>query len=279
MPGWRAAATRMPLIERKAEAAGARRARLLDPVAAWYCRQRPDRHATARQRRPHGRIAFKTGTSYGYRDAWAVGFDGQLTIGVWVGRPDGAPVPGLVGRTGAAPILFDAFARSGHGRRRWRLRQRACCSPPTGQAAAAAATLHLGRKLQRRRRAATHHVSAGRRRAGAGRRPSGRPGCLEDCRRGRMPLTVMVNGVPVPSSGSRRSLTFSLTGPVSCVSTVMDARGAPTASWSGCSKAAHRPSVELAESNACAYCATGANESSFKTRNPVWSARPVSPMD
>src|SRR5262249_11035612 len=63
---------------------------------------------------PPGRIAFKTGTSYGYRDAWAVGFDGRMTIGVWVGRPDGAPVPGLVGRSAAAPILFDAFARSGY---------------------------------------------------------------------------------------------------------------------------------------------------------------------
>ena len=62
---------------------------------------------------PHGRIAFKTGTSYGYRDAWAIGFDGRMTIGVWVGRPDGAPVPGLYGRASAAPILFDAFARSG----------------------------------------------------------------------------------------------------------------------------------------------------------------------
>src|SRR5262249_54367182 len=61
----------------------------------------------------HNRIAVKTGTSYGYRDAWAGGFDGRYTIGVWVGRPDGAPVPGLVGRTAAAPILFDAFARTG----------------------------------------------------------------------------------------------------------------------------------------------------------------------
>ena len=40
-----------------------------------------------------------------------MGFDGRYTIGVWVGRPDGAPVPGLVGRMAAAPILFDAFAR------------------------------------------------------------------------------------------------------------------------------------------------------------------------
>ena len=51
-------------------------------------------------------IAYKTGTSYGYRDAWAVGFDGRLVIGVWVGRPDGTAVPDLTGRNAAAPILF-----------------------------------------------------------------------------------------------------------------------------------------------------------------------------
>ena len=84
----------------------------MEPVAAWYVGNilsgtPPPEHA------PGGRIAFKTGTSYGYRDAWSVGFDGKRTIGVWVGRPDGAPVPGLTGRTAAAPILFDAFARSG----------------------------------------------------------------------------------------------------------------------------------------------------------------------
>src|SRR6185312_12975450 len=60
-----------------------------------------------------GRIAFKTGTSYGYRDGWSIGFDGKTVIGVWVGRPDGAPVPGLAGITGAAPILFEAFDRLG----------------------------------------------------------------------------------------------------------------------------------------------------------------------
>src|SRR4029079_17556169 len=48
-----------------------------------------------------------------YRDAWSVGFDGKRTIGVWVGRPDGSPVAGLIGRVAAAPILFDAFARIG----------------------------------------------------------------------------------------------------------------------------------------------------------------------
>jgi penicillin-binding protein 1C len=86
--------------------------RLMDQVAAWQVGNvligtPPPENAA------HNRIAFKTGTSYGYRDAWSVGFDGRMTIGVWVGRPDGAPVPSLVGRTAAAPILFDAFARTG----------------------------------------------------------------------------------------------------------------------------------------------------------------------
>jgi penicillin-binding protein 1C len=86
--------------------------RLMDQVAAWQVGNvlmgtPPPENAA------HNRIAFKTGTSYGYRDAWSVGFDGRMTIGVWVGRPDGAPVSGLIGRSAAAPILFDAFARSG----------------------------------------------------------------------------------------------------------------------------------------------------------------------
>ena len=55
------------------------------------------------------RIAWKTGTSYGYRDAWAIGFDGAHVVGVWIGRPDGASVPGLSGRTAAAPLLFESF--------------------------------------------------------------------------------------------------------------------------------------------------------------------------
>jgi penicillin-binding protein 1C len=60
-----------------------------------------------------GRIAFKTGTSYGFRDALAIGFDRSTTIGVWVGRPDNGATAGLIGREAAAPILFDAFDRLG----------------------------------------------------------------------------------------------------------------------------------------------------------------------
>ncbi|SLN31006.1 Penicillin-binding protein 1F [Roseovarius albus] len=58
-----------------------------------------------------GRLAYKTGTSYGHRDVWAIGFDGAHVAGVWVGRPDGTPLPGAFGGDLAAPILFDAFQR------------------------------------------------------------------------------------------------------------------------------------------------------------------------
>ncbi len=54
-------------------------------------------------------IAFKTGTSYGYRDAWAAGVGNGHAVVVWMGRADGAPRPGVTGREGALPILFDAF--------------------------------------------------------------------------------------------------------------------------------------------------------------------------
>lgn len=58
---------------------------------------------------PQNGLAFKTGTSYGHRDAWAAGFDGRHVIAVWMGRPDGTPVPGVFGGDVAAPLLFDAF--------------------------------------------------------------------------------------------------------------------------------------------------------------------------
>jgi penicillin-binding protein 1C len=86
--------------------------RVTDPVAAFYIADIL-RGAAPPANALSGRIAFKTGTSYGFRDALAVGFDRGTTIAVWVGRPDNGPTPGLIGRQAAAPILFDAFERLG----------------------------------------------------------------------------------------------------------------------------------------------------------------------
>jgi penicillin-binding protein 1C len=56
------------------------------------------------------RIAWKTGTSFGFRDAWALGVSGNYTLGVWIGRPDGTPNPGFFGANIAAPLLKDIVA-------------------------------------------------------------------------------------------------------------------------------------------------------------------------
>src|SRR5215831_117881 len=60
-------------------------------------------------RGPYRGFAWKTGTSFGFRDAWAVGVSDRYTIGVWVGRPDGTPNPGFFGANVAAPLLTDIF--------------------------------------------------------------------------------------------------------------------------------------------------------------------------
>ena len=85
---------------------------LLEPVAAWNVADILSGVMPPLGSGQRG-IAYKTGTSYGYRDAWSVGFDGNYVLGVWVGRPDNGAVPGLTGFGSAAPILFEAFARSG----------------------------------------------------------------------------------------------------------------------------------------------------------------------
>ena len=56
-------------------------------------------------------IAFKTGTSYGFRDAWSVGVGEGYVVVIWTGRADGAPRPGATGRTDALPLLFEVFDR------------------------------------------------------------------------------------------------------------------------------------------------------------------------
>jgi len=83
-----------------------------DPVARWYTLHaleevnRPDQ-LDWRLIRSVRKAAWKTGTSYGFRDAWAVGMTPRYTIGVWAGNADGHGVPGLTGARAAGPVLFD----------------------------------------------------------------------------------------------------------------------------------------------------------------------------
>lgn len=201
--------------------------RLMDASAAWHVGHvllgtpPPD---TA----PHGRIAYKTGTSYGYRDAWSIGFDGRMTIGVWVGRPDGAPIPGITGRNAAAPILFDAFARTGK-------LPMALPKAPKGTLQAANAKLPLP---LRRFRPAGDFIRTGSEQSlriqfplngsridsyGAGEAASALPVKVAG---GVLPMTMLVNGVAVGDIDSQRQKMVDPPGPGFARLTVMDATGA-----------------------------------------------------
>lgn len=89
--------------------------RILGPVAAWYLfdvlkgSPLPDGWAMGRGIDRGREVAFKTGTSYGYRDAWTVGWSGRYTVGVWTGRADGSTRPGALGRNAAAPVMLRVF--------------------------------------------------------------------------------------------------------------------------------------------------------------------------
>ncbi|MBR1145147.1 penicillin-binding protein 1C [Bradyrhizobium sp. AUGA SZCCT0431] len=202
--------------------------RLMDQAAAWQVGNvligtPPPENGV------HNRIAFKTGTSYGYRDAWSVGFDGRITIGVWVGRPDGAPVAGLVGRTAAAPILFDAFARTGKT-------LAALPKPPRGALIASNAKLPVP---LRRFRPVGELVRTGSDQAPRIQFPLN--GSRIDVDRsndgqfsampvkvagGVLPLTMLVNGIAVGEIGSRRQRLVEPPGPGFARLTVIDATGA-----------------------------------------------------
>jgi penicillin-binding protein 1C len=60
------------------------------------------------------KIAWKTGTSYGFRDAWAIGVTPEYVVGVWAGNADGEGRPGLTGHSAAAPVLFSIFGTLTH---------------------------------------------------------------------------------------------------------------------------------------------------------------------
>ena len=91
----------------------ARPRRLLSPGAAWIVRDILASNPASVEGGPlagaidrHAAVAWKTGTSYGYRDAWSLGVTDRWTIGVWIGRPDGTPSPGQYGAVTALPLLF-----------------------------------------------------------------------------------------------------------------------------------------------------------------------------
>jgi penicillin-binding protein 1C len=202
--------------------------RLMDQVAAWQVGNvligTPPPENGVRNR-----IAFKTGTSYGYRDAWSVGFDGRMTIGVWVGRPDGAPVAGLVGRTAAAPILFDAFARTG---------KIPAALPKAPKGALLASNAKLPLPLRRFRPVGELVRTAGERAphiqfplngsridvaGSAGTQPSAMPVKVAG---GVLPMTVLVNGASAGEIDGRRQRLVDPPGPGFARVTVIDATGA-----------------------------------------------------
>jgi penicillin-binding protein 1C len=91
-----------PLVER----------RVLSEGAAWIIREvleanpRPGYRPGTFDTGSRPRVAWKTGTSYGFRDAWAIGGTRRYTVAVWIGRPDGTPLPGQYGAVTALPLMF-----------------------------------------------------------------------------------------------------------------------------------------------------------------------------
>lgn len=199
--------------------------RLLSPVAAWYVGDiLKDAPPPANAR--GGRIAYKTGTSYGYRDAWAIGYDGRHTIAVWVGRPDAASTPGLTGRMAAAPMLFDAFAR---------LNERRAPLPPPPPGVLRVSGSELPPPLKRFGRASADAGSGpfltqpvtiafppDRSELEVGQLPEP---LLLKAEGGQLPLTWLIDGRPIQSPAHRREVLWQPSGPGFARISVIDAYG------------------------------------------------------
>ncbi len=193
------------------------RAQLMTPAAAWHV---GDILAGAPRpaRLPDWPLAFKTGTSHGHRDALALGFDGAHVVGVWAGRADGAPVPGMYGVEVAAPLLFEVFARLG---------ERPVALPPappgTLQAANAELPAHLrqlGARLVQTEDAPRLTFPPD----GAALEPLA-GGILARVERGRAPYTWFANGAPVVRVSFEREERLEIEGPGFVTLAVVDAEG------------------------------------------------------
>lgn len=160
-------------------------------------------------------LAYKTGTSYGYRDAWAIGYDGRHVIGVWVGRPDGTPVPGTFGGDHAAPLLFEAFGR---------LKPALDPAPAPPPDTLILTTAELPPPLRRfgADKPATSGLSLAFPPDGAVLSAADTVIKVEN---GVLPLTVLLNGAPVASGLRARHVTVALTSVGFSDITVIDAAG------------------------------------------------------
>jgi penicillin-binding protein 1C len=194
------------------------KARLMTPQAAWHV---TDVLAGAPRPAPWpatGPLAFKTGTSYGHRDALAIGFDGTHAVGAWVGRADGAPMPGAFGGAVAAPLLFEAFARLG---------PRSVALPPAPPGTLLASNADLPAPLRQFGTRLTQPDDAPRLTfppEGAALVPLA-GGVLARVERGRAPFTWFADGVPVAVASFEREERLSLEGPGFVTLSVVDAEG------------------------------------------------------
>ena len=185
---------------------------------------------SAPQGAPRTAIAYKTGTSYGYRDAWAIGFDGRHVLGVWVGRPDAAPVPGLSGIETAAPLLFEAFVRTG-------LERADFPAAPAGLVERSRSALPYALKKYRGRDADVAVVADGslppqivyppqgaRVALGSGGSGPLMPLVIK-LQGGSGPYRLIANGEALPKPSRRRVLNWTPDSPGASTLTVMDAEG------------------------------------------------------
>ncbi len=170
---------------------------------------------------PANRLAYKTGTSYGHRDAWAVGYDGQHVIGVWLGRADGTPVPGVFGADLAAPVLFQAFSR---------LKPALAPQPPAPPTTLLVSNAQLPQPLRTFRSRNAAFVADADAPAVAFP-PDGAEvellpdGLLVRVRGGLAPFTWMADGVPVAVSQRGRDTMLDLPGTGFVTLSVIDAEG------------------------------------------------------
>ena len=196
-------------------------AQVLSPVAAWYLGDIL-RDLPVPQGSKPGVLPYKTGTSYGHRDAWALGWDGRHVIGVWLGRADGTPVPGAFGAELAAPLLFQSFALL-------KPEPEPLAPPPPNALILGAA--ELPQPLQRFRARAEVFSGEG---GGApevvfppaaARLALGEGGLVLKLRGGRLPFTVLANGVPVARGLRAREVELASPGPGHAALVVIDADG------------------------------------------------------